>query len=55
MKGETMKRFGKWLLVVALVSPVWVSGASRPNVFFCMADDASMNTFGAYGGTMEFL
>lgn len=26
--------------------------SDRPNILFCIADDASMNTFGAYGGTM---
>jgi arylsulfatase A-like enzyme len=47
-----MKRFLKCLLVLGLVSHVWASGESRPNILFCIADDASMNTFGAYGGTM---
>lgn len=41
------------IAVVALVlmSSVSVPAAERPNILFCIADDASMNSFGAYGGT----
>ncbi|CAA6676270.1 MULTISPECIES: sulfatase [unclassified Lentimonas] len=47
------------LLVAALsFSSAWGASsdkqpttAARPNILFCIADDASMRTFGAYGGT----
>jgi arylsulfatase A-like enzyme len=48
-------------ITVALLGLACIAGAhaeqkeapeARPNILFCIADDASMNTFGAYGGTM---
>ncbi len=44
------------LLVVSLLQQGAVQAGpvsdQRLNILFCIADDASMNTFGAYGGTM---
>ena len=46
------------LLLVAILSSLTApfvvadDGLNKPNILFCIADDASMKTFGAYGGTM---
>ncbi|WP_136062216.1 sulfatase family protein [Pontiella sulfatireligans] len=34
-----------------LVATGWASKIERPNILFCIADDASMKSFGAYGCT----
>ncbi|WP_372807603.1 sulfatase-like hydrolase/transferase, partial [Pontiella sp.] len=57
-----MKKTTKTVLGLACVAGALSTGrvpaepaaasAERPNILFCIADDASMSTFGAYGGTM---
>lgn len=43
----------KWVGLSALVAvPVWGGTPTNPNILFCIADDASMRSFGAYGGAM---
>lgn len=43
----------RWGMLIAWVAMTLAAqAAERPNILFCIADDASMSTFGAYGGTM---
>ncbi len=53
-KGCGMKTFLAAMLLVGWVGApaLGQAGGGRPNILFIIADDASMQTFGAYGGTM---
>ena len=49
-----MNRRDIWAVVLAgglLATPGFSRGTQRPNILFCIADDASMKSFGAYGCT----
>tara|TARA_R110000850_G_scaffold148195_5_gene270418 strand:- start:335 stop:1885 length:1551 start_codon:yes stop_codon:yes gene_type:complete len=40
-----------WLLILGLIAGSVAHGAERPNILFIIADDASRDSFGAYGAT----
>ena len=49
-----MNRHYAWMAGLAgglLAATGFAKGAQRPNILFCIADDASMKSFGAYGCT----